>query len=431
MIMILQLILGLGLLVFLHELGHFLFARLFGMRVEKFVIFMDLFDVKLFKFKKGETEYSMGWLPIGGYVKISGMVDESMDTEHMSQEPKPWEFRYFPAWKRIIVLLGGIIVNLITGLVIYWGILYFGEKNYLPNNNVTEGIYAYEPGESLGFQNGDIISKVNDKKVKRFKDAYPNNLFNSNKIEVIRDGSTQTIITPPVFENMRSKNSLLFSNANHKFTIDSIVENSPAYNVGLKKGDVITTINNHEVSVFGDIRNILLFKSNNKDSLKISIDRNGEKLNLSTLFDYSSVLGIVSYSHYTTKKYGILEALYYGYKTSIDMLDKNLAGFKAIFANKIEVTKSVTGPIGIAKIYGDEFSAMKFWQITALISLVLAITNLLPIPALDGGQILIIMIESIIGKELPDRIKTSIQITGLVIIFGLLIFTTINDIINF
>lgn len=426
-IMIFQLIIGLGFLVLVHELGHFLFARLFGMRVEKFVIFMDLFDFKLLKFRKGKTEYSIGWLPIGGYVKISGMVDESMDIDQLKEKPKPWEFRSFSVWKRIIVLLGGVIVNFIVAIIIFWGITFFGEKEFLPIANITDGIYVYEPGKSLGFLNGDIITKVNGNDIHRFQDVSPSNIFDENIITVLRGDKLVDIKVPPRINN---RDVILFSAVNHNNSIDSLIEGFPAKDSGIRKGDKIITIDEHKVSAFGDIRNILVHLTK-ENKVNIVLDRQGEKINLEAEIGINRTLGVSSSSNYKAEKYGIVTALIYGYKTSIDLLSTNISGISAIFNGELGITESVTGPIGIAKIYGSEFHAMKFWRITGLISLILAITNLLPIPALDGGQILIISVETLIGRELPERIKMVIQIIGLIIVLGLMLFTVVNDIIRF
>ncbi len=428
MLMIIQLILGLGLLVFLHELGHFLFARLRGMRVEKFVIFMDIFDFKLFKFTKGETEYSIGWLPIGGYVKIAGMVDESMDKEQLKEEPKPDEFRSFAAWKRIIVLLGGVIVNLIVGLVIFTCVIYFGEKEYVPASAMTEGMYVYEEGEAFGLETGDRITHVNGDEVVRIRDSYNKNIFAETALTVDRNGETVDIVIPPTYKN---RDILLYAAANYEAVVDSVLPSSAAEKGGLLAGDKITAINNYEVEAFGDVKNIL-FNITDADTLDLEVMRNGQLNSLTCFTDSTRALGfMVVPPTKPTEPYGFGSSIAYGYKESIDMLNVNIAGLAALFTGKIEFTKSVTGPIGIAKIYGSDFEAMRFWRITALISLILAITNLIPIPALDGGQIVIIIAETIIGRELSYRVKMIVQIVGIVLVLGLMLFTVVNDIINF
>jgi len=248
--MIFQLILGLGLLIALHELGHFLFARLFGMRVEKFAIFIDAFNFKLLKFTKGATEYVLGWIPIGGYVKIAGMIDESIDSDQLKEAPKPWEFRSFSAWKRILVLLGGVIVNFLVAIIIFWGLTFFGEKEFLPISNITDGIYATPIGKSLGFQNGDIITKVNGSNVFRFKDASPNYLFEENTLTVLRGKKTVDIKTPPMFKN---RNIELFSIDNFYSVINSAADSSPAKMTGIIEGYMILSIKGHKDSQFIDI----------------------------------------------------------------------------------------------------------------------------------------------------------------------------------
>ena len=425
--MIIQLILGLGLLVFLHELGHFLAARIFGMRVEKFVIFMDIFDFKLFKFTKGDTEYSIGWLPIGGYVKIAGMIDESLDKDQMKEEPKPDEFRSFAAWKRIIVLLGGVIVNLIVGLIIFTCVLYFGEKEYIPASELTEGMYVYEEGEAFGLQTGDRVTHLNGKEVIRVQDSYNKNIFSETALTIDRGGKTVEVVIPPTYKN---RDILLYSESNFEAVVNGFTESSPAKDAGVLIGDRITAVDKFEVAAFGDVKNIM-FNLVDGDTVNIEVMRNNQLKIITCFVDSTRFLGFSSlFPVKETEAYGVGSAMAYGYKESIDMLNVNIAGLAALFTGKIDFRKSVTGPIGIAKIYGSEFEAIRFWKMTALISLILAITNLIPIPALDGGQIVIIMAETIIGRELSYRVKMIVQIVGIVLVLGLMLFTVINDIIR-
>ena len=427
MLMIIQLILGLGLLVFLHELGHFLAARIFGMRVEKFVIFMDIFDFKLFKFTKGDTEYSIGWLPIGGYVKIAGMIDESLDKDQMKEEPKPDEFRSFAAWKRIIVLLGGVIVNLIVGLIIFTCVLYYGEKEYIPASELTEGMYVYEEGEAFGLQTGDRVTHLNGKEVIRVQDSYNKNIFSETALTIDRGGKTVEVVIPPTYKN---RDILLYSESNFEAVVNGFTESSPAKDAGVLIGDRITAVDKFEVAAFGDVKNIM-FNLVDGDTVNIEVMRNNQLKIITCFVDSTRFLGFSSlFPVKETEAYGVGSAMAYGYKESIDMLNANIAGLAALFTGKIDFRKSVTGPIGIAKIYGSEFEAIRFWKITALISLILAITNLIPIPALDGGQIVIVMAETIIGRELSYRVKMVVQIVGIVLVLGLMLFTVINDIIR-
>ena len=427
MLMIIQLILGLGLLVFLHELGHFLAARIFGMRVEKFVIFMDIFDFKLFKFTKGDTEYSIGWLPIGGYVKIAGMIDESLDKDQMKEEPKPDEFRSFAAWKRIIVLLGGVIVNLIVGLIIFTCVLYYGEKEYIPASELTEGMYVYEEGEAFGLQTGDRITHLNGKEVIRVQDSYNKNIFSETALTIDRGGKTVEVVIPPTYKN---RDILLYSESNFEAVVNGFTESSPAKDAGVLIGDRITAVDKFQVAAFGDVKNIM-FNLADGDTVNIEVMRNNQLKIITCIVDSTRFLGFSSlFPVKETEAYGMGSAMAYGYKESIDMLNVNIAGLAALFTGKIDFRKSVTGPIGIAKIYGSEFEAIRFWKITALISLILAITNLIPIPALDGGQIVIIVAETIIGRELSYRVKMVVQIVGIVLVLGLMLFTVINDIIR-
>jgi regulator of sigma E protease len=427
MVMIIQILLGLGLLVLLHELGHFLCAKMFGMRVEKFVIFMDVFNIKLFKFKIKETEYSMGWLPLGGYVKISGMIDESLDKEQMNAPPQPWEFRSKPAWQRIIVLLGGVIVNFLVAIIIFSGILLFGEKQYLPISNLKDGVYVFEPGKSIGLKNGDHILEVNGKKVDRFQDAFPSNLSFGGNYTVKRG---EQVLTIPVPDTIGGNIFSLFSAQNFNPVINDVAPDSPAEAMGLKKGDKVVAIDSFPVERFGDIKNTLTFLTK-KDTIKVVVARAEGQKELTGVIGKERVLGITAHENYDLEPYTFFSSFSYGYKETGQLLAANLKGYRSLFTGKADIRKSVVGPVGIAKIYGSEFHALKFWKITALISLLLAITNLLPIPALDGGHILIIVIETIIGRKLSDKAQMVLQITGIVFILGLLLLGTINDIINF
>ena len=425
--MTIQLFLGLAFLVVVHELGHLLFARLFGMRVEKFALFIDAFNFKLFKIRKGVTEYVIGWIPIGGYVKIAGMVDESVDIDQLREDPKSWEFRSFSIWKRVLVLLGGVIMNILVGIIIFWGITFFGEKEFLPIANITDGIYATKEGKAIGFQNGDIITKVNGHKIYRFQDATPPNFFVENTFTVLRGEKTVEIKAPPIYEN-EIANLFLIANCNSE--VGSVLDSSPANIAGIIPGDRIESIDGYKVSVFGDIGNILT-NITKKDTVKINIIRDRERVTLKAIIGKDRILGINSSTKYHTEKYGLYTSFIYGYKKSINLIKANLSGFVAIFKGKLKATESLTGPIGIAKIYGNEFHAIKFWTITGLISLILALTNLLPIPALDGGQILINVVEGIIGRELPEKLKISVQIAGMIFLLGLMLFVVVNDIVRF
>jgi regulator of sigma E protease len=427
MVMLIQILLGLGLLVLLHELGHFLCAKMFGMRVEKFVIFMDVFNIKLFKFKIKETEYSMGWLPLGGYVKISGMIDESLDEQQMKEEPKPWEFRSKPAWQRIIVLLGGVIVNFIVAILIFSGILLFGEKEYLPLSSVKDGISVFEPGKAIGLKTGDQIIEVNGSKIQRFQDALASNLSFGGTYTVLRNGETVNIKIP---DTIGANIFSLFSAQNFEPVLDEIAPESPAAKMGLKNGDKLKSINDYPITCFGDIRNTLSFLTK-KDSLKIVALRNNEEKVFHDTIGKDRVLGVISHKNYELQPYNFFNSMSFGFKETQQLLNANLKGYRSIFTGKTDLRKSFVGPVGIAKIYGKEFHALKFWKITALISLLLAITNLLPIPALDGGHILIILIESIIRRKLSDKAQMVLQIAGIVVILSLLVLGTVNDILNF
>lgn len=431
LIMAAQLILGLSIIVTLHELGHFLAARAFGIKVEKFFLFFDAWGFKLFSFKKGDTEYGVGWLPLGGYVKISGMIDESMDKEAMKLPPQPYEFRSKPAWQRLIVMLGGVIMNFILGVVIFTFITLHYEKEYLPSDAIDNGIYAYELGRNLGFETGDKILEVNGEKVDRFKDiTSPLNLMGSD-ITLERNGNIIHIIIPDTFYKSYVKSNRLFIEPdNFKFQIDSVLPKSNAMKAGLKKGDHILLVDNQEINSFGDFKSILKNYSGSKTDLLIL--REQDSINLKVDVDSNGAIGFAaSAPPYQTAEYGMAQGLKYGWKDGISILTANIKGIGRIFSGEVKATESLQGPIGIANIYGGVWIWPKFWYLTGLISFILAFMNLLPIPALDGGHVIFLTWEAITRRQLSEKFMEKAQMVGMVILIGLMLFAVFNDVMKY
>lgn len=431
LIMAAQLILGLSIIVTLHELGHFLAARAFGIKVEKFFLFFDAWNFKLFSFKKGNTEYGVGWLPLGGYVKIAGMIDESMDKEAMKQPAQPWEFRSKPAWQRLIVMLGGVIMNFILGVIIFTFITLHYEKEYLPTEAINNGIYAYELGQELGFQTGDKIISVNGQKVERFKDiTSPLNLLGADVI-VDRNGNQIHLVLPDTFYKSFSKSKDLFIEPdNFDFKVDSVLIGSNAEKGGLKKGDHILEADNVKINSFGDFKTIA--KKMAGSSLDLTILRNNDSIFLNVDVDSVGVIGFsVQDSPYKTSKYGLIQGLEYGWKDGIAVLTANIKGLGRIFSGEVKATESLQGPIGIANIYGGIWIWPKFWYLTGLISFILAFMNLLPIPALDGGHVIFLSWEAITRRQLSEKFMEKAQIVGMVILIGLMVFAVFNDVMKY
>ena len=426
--MTLQLILGLSILVVLHELGHYLAARAFGIKVEKFFLFFDAWGYKLFSFTYKGTEYGIGWLPFGGYVKISGMIDESMDKEQMKQPPQPWEFRSKPAWQRLIVMLAGVIMNAILGVVIFSCLLLFVEKSYVPTSEFKEGIYAYPLGRTVGFMNGDKLLEVNGKKIIRNKDATAINNFFGSEFTVLRGKETIKIKIPEDFyKNLKKQNEFpIFRYDNHPFIIDSILPGSNAEKAGLKIGDKIISVNDTISETFGKLRELLYSNKNKQVSLLIARD---SVVNIKAPVDNKGELGLSMNSiKYKTVDYTIGSSLKFGFKDARDFLIANIKGFKKIFQGKENASDSLQGPIGIAKIYGGVWDWGKFWFITGILSIILAFMNILPIPALDGGHVIFLLVELITGRKLSDNFLEKAQMVGMVILLALMAFAFGNDI---
>jgi len=437
LIMILQLLGGLSLLVIVHEFGHFIAARAFGMRVEKFYLFFDAYGKKLFSFKKGDTEYGIGWLPLGGYVKISGMIDESMDKEQIDQEPQPWEFRSKPAWQRLIVMLGGIILNVILGYIIFTGkIASFGEyKVFTEHVNNNGGIYVPEFASESGFETGDKIIRINGEEVPYFNDIMMKHLLFSenNTATIIRKGETKE-------RDVKLSNNFLSMATNgnkepiisfrNTFVIDSVLKDSLGYNAGVKAGDKVISLDGESIAYFDELVEGLRLKKGKK--VKLQLLRASDTVVLTTPVNEQGTIGIIIEPTNleggdTTLMYNFTGSLKQGYIASKETLIQQAIGLKSLIVGKLNFMKSVSSPIGIAKIYGSTFTWKRFWQITGLLSFVLAIMNLLPIPALDGGHVVFLIIEMVRGKPFSDKVMMRAQVVGFVIIMSIMVLAVFSD----
>ena len=480
-IMAAQLILGLSILVILHEFGHYLFARMFKIRVEQFYLFFNpkiaLFRVKrvngkwrvrLFarnvpsrfrvktnsqgneiKDDKGnnvfepipldelpdndwrkypeETEWGIGWLPFGGYCNIAGMIDENKRANQLSSEPQSWELRSKPAWQRLLVMLGGVLMNLALGCALFVFFTYHYVGGYIANEDVSkDGIYVYDAGRKLGFETGDKIVTVNGKKIVRFSDAQKNKVLFGSEITVERNGQYIDITLPDTTYRIMQHSGNLFANNNFSVIVDSVISNSIAHQGGLQKSDHIFAINNIAINSLGTFQSEL--KNHLKQEIFISIVRQQDTLQLTMKMDSVAALGFISKNPYTPVHYTIGQSFKYGISDAIDMLLANVKGFGKILKGTEKATESLQGPIGIAKFYGGNWDWSRFWFITAMLSLVLAFMNILPIPALDGGHIVFILIEIIVGRKPSDRILEYAQIVGTVILITLMFFVIGNDI---
>lgn len=427
-----QLLLSLSLLIVLHELGHFIPAKLFKTRVEKFFLF---FDVKfaLFKKKIGDTVYGIGWLPLGGYVKISGMIDESMDKEQMAQPPQPWEFRSKPAWQRLIIMLGGVTVNIIVGFVIYMSLLYFYGREIMTNENMPQGFAVAEQFEALGFRDGDKILKVNGKD---FEDvtAINKHLFlrDVETIEVLhQDGTAETLPVPEDIGQTMFKNDIQQPfQLMRKAVIDTVIPDYPAAAAGFQKGDQIVAVNGTPISYWNEFTEI---SKKNKDSMAqtIVVSRAGTLDTLTVTPNKDGLLGVNNYGkEYIGKgtkiEYSLGESIIGGFGYGFDTLTDYVSQFKYVFTSKGATQVGGFGAIG--NLFPDAWDWQSFWATTALISIILAFMNILPIPALDGGHVMFLLYEMVTGRKPNDKFMEYAQMVGFFILIALVLFANGNDI---
>jgi regulator of sigma E protease len=427
LIMAAQLILGLSILVGVHELGHMLAAKKFGMRVEKFSIG---FPPKIASIKKGETEYSIGAIPLGGFVKISGMVDESLDTKSLDKEPQPYEFRAKPAWQRLIVMLGGIIVNVLVGILIFICITYFYGEEYLSKDEVNKkGIVAYELAQKVGLKTGDKIISINGKNFNNFNDTYTEVLLNSNsKFLVRRDGKDTTINIPnDLLDKIADKESKPFIEPIMPYEVKEIQPESAADKAGLKANDKILTIDSTPVSYFHELQ-AALNASKNK-TVNLEVERMGKIVNLKANVDSSGKLGFFPKSLLkpSIKEYSFFEAIPRGTYLSFKVVTDQVKALGKIFRRELSASNSLGSFLTIGKAYGDTWIWDRFWKLTGMLSMVLAFMNLLPIPALDGGHVMFLTYEIVTRRKPSDKFLEVAQKVGMVILLTLMVFALGND----
>jgi regulator of sigma E protease len=431
LIMVAQLILGLSILVGLHELGHLLTAKMFGMRVEKFSIG---FPPKIIGFQWGETEYSIGAIPLGGFVKISGMVDESMDTEMLSSEPQPWEFRSKPAWQRLIVMLGGIIVNVITGIIIFVVLVHQrGETYYSRDQVIQNGIVALEIGQQIGFKDGDKILDINGLPYESINELSGGEalLSSGGFYTVDRGGEILKIEIPRGFINSFNSEQAMssFINIRVPFDVKEVSPNSSAEKIGLKAGDKIVGVNGSQIAYFNELQSSLEDLKGKEATLVV--ERNGETLEKTAQISDEGTIGIAvnPLLEPVVKKYGIAESISKGTQRAFGVVIVNAKALGKMFTGEVSA-KNVSGPIGMAKIYGNSWDWVKFWSITGLISMILAFMNLLPIPALDGGHVMFLLYEMVSGQAPSDKFLENAQKVGMVLLLALMVFAIGNDILK-
>lgn len=429
-----QLLLGLSLLIVLHEWGHYYPARLFKTRVEKFYLFFDAFNFSLFKKKIGETVYGIGWLPLGGYVKISGMIDESMDKEQMSGPPQPWEFRSKPAWQRLIIMLGGVTVNLILGFLIYGMTLFTWGREVSDPASFENGIEVSSLVEEYGFENGDRIVDYPNIGLKNFSDMSEDILlFDLRKFTVQKPNGEQKELMLPediTLKMLESKTKTLFTPRTY-VVIGELAEDAPAEKAGLLVNDSIVGIDGQKVVFFDEFRQSIKDKSNKE--IQLSLYREGVKKEISVQVDSLSRIGFYnkkSFGKHDTQllEYGFFESFPAGIEFGWRKLKGIVNSMKYLFTKA--GSKQVGSFISFAKAYGPTWEWQRFWSLTALISIILAFMNILPIPALDGGHVMFLLYEMISGKAPSQRFMEIAQMIGFFLLIGLIIFALKNDVVN-
>lgn len=430
-----QLILSLSILVILHEFGHFIFAKIFKCRVEKFYLFFDPW-FSLFKINKGETEYGVGWLPLGGYVKISGMIDESMDKEQMKLPPQPWEFRSKPSWQRLLIMIGGVFFNLIFALFIYSMVLFTWGEEYLPTKNVKYGIVVSQTGQEMGLQNGDKILRVDGSEIEDFNKIIPTIVLNEiKKIEVDRNGEQIEVpISKDIIPKLLKEKSIIGVRIPYSCKIESFGSDSPARDAGLTIGDEILAIDSTTFEFYDQFTEKLAASKGQQIVLKIR--RSGSEMDVPVKMDEKGMLGIVreydleGVFEFKTIKYGFFESIPAGISKGYRTINNYLKQFKLLFAPETKAYESLGGFIAIGNIFPGEWNWQAFWDLTAFLSIILAVMNILPIPALDGGHVLFLIFEMITGRKPSDKFLEYAQIAGMALLFALLIFANGNDIIK-
>jgi len=432
-IMIAQLLLGLSILVILHELGHFLAARAFGIKVEKFYLFFDAWNFSLVKFNYKGVEYGIGWLPLGGYVKIAGMIDESMDTEQMEGPAQPWEFRSKPAWQRLIVMLAGIFVNICLGIFIFWMMTIKYGESYIPNDALKYGIAPGKIGVKIGLKAGDKITEVNGKPLVKFDDLLSSKvLMDHTVLTVDRNGQTLQVPIPPTILNDLSDLTIKeFIVPRAKFAIDEVTPNSNAAKAHLQKGDSIVAVNKQPVVFYDQLQTLV--QANKNKIVDLSVKRAGQPLDINAQVGPDGTIGFLAALDLPTEhkeSFGVVGSLPVGATRAWTNFSDNAKGLGKVFKGEIKANKAFAGPVAIANMFGGIFDWPRFWSLVGLLSMALALMNLLPIPVLDGGHAMFLIIEMIKGKPLSDKFMERAQLVGFVILISLMVFVYGNDILK-
>lgn len=463
LIRVLQFILAISLLVLLHEGGHFFFAKLFGVRVEKFYLFFDpsiwKWKGSLFKFKpkNSDTQYGIGWLPLGGYCKIAGMIDESFDKEQMKQPEQPWEFRSKPAWQRLLIMIGGVLVNFLLALFIYSMVLFWWGDSYIPTENMTYGMKFNSEAKALGFQDGDILISADGVAFKDYSADLFRQLSEAHQVTIKRNGKTETIALPGDLNMLNMiKAEPRFAEARIPMDIDSIIPGTPAEKAGLQVGDKILSINGHAVADQNDFKNELAIlkdvmmaaettaKKEEARTATIAFVHQPSALNASPSTDTISVtlnadaegnlsLGIMSFKAIAayqpvTIQYSFFESFPAGIKYGWHVLASYVEDLKYVFT--AEGAKSLGGFGAIGSLFPATWDWHRFWEMTAFLSIILAFMNILPIPALDGGHVLFLIYEMVTRRKPSENFLIKAEYVGFGLLILLMVIANLNDILR-
>ena len=428
----LQLILSLSILVLIHEFGHFIFARIFKVRVEKFYLFFDpWFSLFKFKPKNSETEYGVGWLPLGGYCKISGMIDESMDKEAMAQPPKPYEFRSKPAGQRLMIMIGGVLFNFLLALLIYSMLLFKDGDTYLPLKNIKAGMEFSETFLNVGFRDGDILLRADEVELERFGEDCFRSVLNAKTVTVLRDGVETEITIPEDMAQRVMRDKKGFANIRYPMVVHEVNPGSPASVAGLQPNDSIVSINGVVTPTFFEVAEQL---DQNKDrDVTVGLYRAGISQTVILHTDTAGLMGFYTKTPFqvyptVTREYSFLEAFPAGIMLGVNTLKGYVSDMKYVFTK--EGASSLGGFGTIANLFPEVWDWSYFWKMTAFLSIMLAFMNILPIPALDGGHVMFLLYEVITRRKPSDKFLEYAQVAGMIILFALLIYANGNDLVR-
>lgn len=436
----LQLIMSLSLLVIIHEGGHFFFARLFKIRVEKFYLFFDpWFSLFKFKPKNSDTEYGVGWVPLGGYVKISGMIDESMDKEQMAEPAKAWEFRSKPAWQRLLVMVGGVMMNFFLALFIYSMILFTWGDSFIALQDMSQGMSFNDHAKEIGFKEGDVLLRADEQELDRFGMDMFRSVVEARVVTVLREGVEKEIYMPEVSLLDIVKEDPAFISPRVINVIDSVLPNSAFAQLGMQRGDKLLSVNDMSVESWSDFKGAIGLlrgraeaKGEFTATFSLAYQRAGVVDTVAVTTDSLFVVGyypIFPKDKVTNLEYGFLESFPAGAELGITTMKSYVNDMKYVFTK--EGAKSVGGFATIGSIFPTAWDWHRFWSMTAFLSIILAVMNILPIPALDGGHVLFLLYEIIARRKPSDKFMEYAQMTGMFLLFGLLIWANFNDVIRF